>query len=401
MFWSTAKIDAAYIFELSLWCHHKPDLYNIACGFPKAPSFIPLLRNSTIYRNFRSPESERKGWLEHRPLLAKWVKEKSERLWITVLARTCHLQATDPRDYIYALLGCPLARPIIRRSLLQPDYTLSKNELFTRVAVAVLQDPVEGPWLLCAIGRQSRESLLQSVTPSWIPIWDTLVDVYDIAEDSFWYKAGGHKSPFKAEMQNESLLVVRGSIFDRVAWKSEGLLYKNFRAARSNAEPYIDTLWDQVDTQMTELGTSLQRNDFLMSLVKGFVGYDSCEEDWQQEHYNTYLIAARSKLVVPYADNVSEIDGNESARQVSLMERRLYQSDHYCIVVTSNGRVGLGLEKGIRVGDRICIFHGVSVPFVLAATAEGRFKIAAQAYIHGVMSGELIDRFEAEDIVLE
>jgi hypothetical protein len=83
------------------------------------------------------------------------------------------------------------------------------------------------------------------------------------------------------------------------------------------------------------------------------------------------------------------------------MERRLYQSDHYCIVVTSNGRVGLGLEKGIRVGDRICIFHGVSVPFVLAATAEGRFKIAAQAYIHGVMSGELIDRFEAEDIVLE
>jgi hypothetical protein len=70
-------------------------------------------------------------------------------------------------------------------------------------------------------------------------------------------------------------------------------------------------------------------------------------------------------------------------------------------VVTSNGRIGLGVEQSIEVGDRICIFHGVSVPFVLAETTEGRFKIAVQAYIHGIMSGELIDRFEAEDIVLE
>jgi hypothetical protein len=401
MFWNTAKIDAAYVFELCLWCHHKPDLYNIACGFPKAPNFIPLLRNSTVYRNFRSAQSERKGWLEHRPLLAKWAREKSERLWLTVLARTCHLQATDPRDYIYALLGCPLARPIVNRSLLQPDYTVSTDELYIRIAVAVLQDPIEGPWLLCAIGRQSRESLIQGGIPSWIPIWNTLIDVYDIAEDSFWYKAGGHKCPFQAEIQDEGLLVVRGSIFDRVAWKSESLHHRNFQAARSNVEPYIDTLWDRVNAQMQELGTPLQRNDFLMSLVKGFVGHDSCEEDWQQEHYNTYLIAACSKLVVAYADNVSEIDENEAARQVSLMERRLYQSALYCIVVTSNGRIGLGVEQSIGVGDRICVFHGVSVPFILAETTGGRFKIAAQAYIHGVMFGELIDRFEAEDIVLE
>jgi hypothetical protein len=113
-------------------------------------------------------------------------------------------------------------------------------------------------------------------------------------------------------MQDEGLLVVRGSIFDRVAWKSESLHHRDFQAARSN----VDTLWDKVNAQMQELGTPLQRNDFLMSLVKGFVGQDSCEEDWQQEHYNTYLIAACSKLVVAYADNVSEIDENEAARQV-------------------------------------------------------------------------------------
>jgi esterase/lipase len=61
-----------------------------------------------------------------------------------------------------------------------------------------------------------------------------------------------------------------------------------------------------VDAQMTELGTPLQRQDFLMSLVKGFPGHDSSEEDWQQEHLNTYLRAAYSKLVAVSPDDVSD-----------------------------------------------------------------------------------------------
>jgi hypothetical protein len=54
-----------------------------------------------------------------------------------------------------------------------------------------------------------------------------------------------------------------------------------------------------------------------------------------------------------------------------------------------------------RIGDILCIFHGVSVPFVLAPTTQGRFKLVGQVYMHGVMDGELVDQLEAEDILLQ
>lgn len=57
--------------------------------------------------------------------------------------------------------------------------------------------------------------------------------------------------------------------------------------------------------------------------------------------------------------------------------------------VTADGYLGR-VPRGSEVGDKICIFFGGSVPFVLRDTGDGYFIFIGECYIHGIMDGEAI-----------
>ncbi|KAL7814949.1 HET domain-containing protein [Trichoderma aethiopicum] len=65
--------------------------------------------------------------------------------------------------------------------------------------------------------------------------------------------------------------------------------------------------------------------------------------------------------------------------------------------ITKKGYFGLGPQKA-EPGDRIAVLLGSGVPFVLrrCSTAEGKrvWKVMGECYVHGIMQGEVIQKWE-------
>lgn len=65
--------------------------------------------------------------------------------------------------------------------------------------------------------------------------------------------------------------------------------------------------------------------------------------------------------------------------------------------ITKKGYFGLGPQKA-EAGDRIGVLFGSGVPFVLRRwnSAEGKrvWKIVGECYVHGIMQGEVIQKWE-------
>lgn len=75
------------------------------------------------------------------------------------------------------------------------------------------------------------------------------------------------------------------------------------------------------------------------------------------------------------------------------------------LFTTADGRFGFG-HLGIREGDVVCIFNGAPTAHVLrkasgSGDGDGTYTLAAAAYVHGMMNGEIKKLgLEAEEIRL-
>ncbi len=64
---------------------------------------------------------------------------------------------------------------------------------------------------------------------------------------------------------------------------------------------------------------------------------------------------------------------------------------------TRSDRLG-SMPKGAKVGDKICVFYGGSLPYVIRPCGEGRYTLIGDCYVNGLMYGEAMDM---EDVKTE
>lgn len=57
------------------------------------------------------------------------------------------------------------------------------------------------------------------------------------------------------------------------------------------------------------------------------------------------------------------------------------------IFSTANGLVGLG-PGAVQVGDRVCLFLGGQMLYIIRETGNGIYQFAGECYVHGFMDGE-------------
>lgn len=134
-----------------------------------------------------------------------------------------HLESTDPKDKIYALLGLPRFEKY--RSLLRPSYTKSTSQVFSEAARIIIEEenslrPITVACSLCS--RCSDLSL-----PSWVPDWTAgrreLAPFRD-ADAEFRYfgrKTTGpvkDKSDFVSFSADGKILSVTGLLHDEVSF---------------------------------------------------------------------------------------------------------------------------------------------------------------------------------------
>lgn len=65
---------------------------------------------------------------------------------------------------------------------------------------------------------------------------------------------------------------------------------------------------------------------------------------------------------------------------------------------TSSGRLAIGPDHA-RKGDSVWIFPGADVPFVLRDVGSGWWKVVGEAYVHGIMDGEMMARDLKEQVI--
>jgi hypothetical protein len=95
----------------------------------------------------------------------------------------------------------------------------------------------------------------------------------------------------------------------------------------------------------------------------------------------------------------------ESTKEVQI-EQRDFEGSHsqWCqgrqFFVATNGFMGW-CPLAARVGDVVGLFAGCRIPYVLRAGERGRWRIVGDAYVHGIMDGE-VEKYgtaEAEGVI--
>lgn len=398
VFWGPANISFASLVELSLWYSTHPGLSSLlkSLGSWSFGRLAALFQN--VYCYFRKEQS----WQCSRPILEYDQQYFPESCLAKVLVSTSGLRVTDPRDLVYALLGCRYAKNEMSDLIINVDYSRSVWHVYHNLAATLLRDPKEGPWLLSSVSRTSRARIVRLNGPTWMPRWDS--SNYMLADHTFDYQAGGSPSMYKASLIGDFYLQLSGFVFDTIVWKTDTFKGTEFLLAPSshgkiNGESFFDRLLRVVKWAALNLRLHLDEDVLFKTLMN-----TNRDVSWEWSIcpiIENYRRVARA-FACQRTDFVEEHTSNRKMNSAISCANELYScTAQRCLFMTKEGRIGLGPGEATEVGDSCCIFMGATVPFVLAPGNNGRFRLVGECYVQGVMLGELIGKLEPTDMVLE
>jgi hypothetical protein len=317
-----------------------------------------------------------------------------------------HLESTNPRDKIFALLSLAEDQEELETLGVFPDYQKSKEEVYIEAMTALLQQNHVSVLSFC------RTSGKPSALPSWVPDWsvpmpDTLQDVKPDHLTLYpEFSACGLKrrcqiitsrkdqKPVEIsilasiydevfQVGNIPRMPVTGTCIDPVHW-----LYEILRltyVARDIYADYSDRLRAVIRSSHAAIGygedASLERVDryldalpILRSGTCAVVRHDircnlqhffSCKTD-----EDTFYLASADPSRV-FHDFMRITPGRSP-------------------FVTKKGHLGL-TSHCVRQGDLVAVFSGAQVPFIIRRCNGGKYEIVSEAYIDGIMNGEAIE----------
>ena len=359
----------------------------------------------------------------------------------------------DPRDKVFAHFG--LTRLIHLHSLrslrdefasigIVPDYDIEVSELYKKLAYGLIATKGNLD-ILSTLGLYETNLSL----PSWVPDWTPSLGVAPLlsytrpgSEPELYHASGESKASARL---NQNTLVLKGFIYDTIFHVSDEyrpVTVDDPKWAGSNAEPmtkqtawlyfrrYLDwflnfvTLWAHWDYMAftNARGTQLELADvYWQTLVcasksdlnayPAIFGQDmdvrKCRKlfnNWFRCRFFTRLafnLGLSSSLVIFLICAVLDLFSMflltlgspwQAIRFLSLVKvanRRL--------VRTKKGHLALVTSRAVK-GDSIGIFQGGKTPLVMRPTSTGNWCMLGDGYVHGIMKGEIWDKFECEEI---
>lgn len=318
------------------------------------------------------------------------------------------IQATDPRDRIYGLLG--MVREKDRRRI-PVDYSpaMTINKVLFAVGKVLLED--HGPDILCFCQRtpQAPPLIAKDALPSWVPDWTAPRMMPQIGGVSFGTESeaqvrgdasGGarwqdwaSKSRVKDVVYDQPVVSLPGLIVGRV--ESVGRVFK---AAPGSSDYLVECRdWLVETSQMVASGPNVLRDSELDKEVwrvpiadMGLVKRADDEGPARFIHGFNILIG---RIPPP-----PELDTETAKRDWIMSEswdyRRAWKIYGRRALIDDAGRPGLGPED-TAVTDKIAVFAGAHVPFVLrgepgqmSPSTAPRYQLVGPTYIFGLADGE-------------
>ncbi|EXJ74130.1 uncharacterized protein A1O5_02424 [Cladophialophora psammophila CBS 110553] len=328
-----------------------------------------------------------------------------------------HFESTDPRDKIFALLSLASDREDLKRRGVFPDYSRSCAEIYTSAMAAFLQQGYMS-LLSCCQAPKLRLGL-----PSWVPDWSRSVThmLQDVENDHVtlyptfrasgtdWHQPNITVKRVKGLIQG---ILVMGTVYDEIdvagsfpgrASSKEVPLFETFSWPQKwlieilrltyRKSQYFEDFRDRLHaaTRSSIAGAGLDRharpvraqdNRFseAVQLVKSGMQYIT-EEDLKSD-VQRFLATKAAKEV---------IEGRTSA-DIRLCSEIIGKSLGRLPFISRKGHLVVSSEH-VKRGDVIALIKGTQVPFILRRRTGGVYKLVSEAYVDGIMDGEV-----AEDV---
>lgn len=314
-----------------------------------------------------------------------------------------HLESTDQRDKIFALLGLASDRQELETLGVFPDYTRSKQEIYMVTMAALLRQGHISIFSLC------RASETSSDLPSWAPDWSLPMPetLQDVQPDHITlyprFNASGSSSQDQLNISTNIRQLEETSIMANIYEKIRQIgdvpripdtgtcifpihwLYEILRLTYESKDIYADfteRLQAVVRASHTSTGyggnTKVGRvNRFFDALpifkrgIRDITRRDIRVHLWNFLTSQTVKALLKSKCAVP-------------ARLINDFMRITPKRSPF---VTEKGHIGISSQQ-VRQGDIVALIGGAQVPFVLRRRGNGRYTIVSEAYVDGIMDGE-------------
>jgi hypothetical protein len=310
-----------------------------------------------------------------------------------------HARSTKPCDKLFALLGIASDSTA---TAFDPDYSSSLEVIIRRFAREFVRRGNANE-LLYRAGSTKSVSF-----SSWIPDWTGTTVRRTI---STWRGSGGifaatAKTYLQASISSddEGILQVTGNFVDTIIMISTlSQRGKDIIILVNDAHSIIDQL------KSYPTGESLETVKLLVPIGNAVA---PCEDDAEnvEDIIRPSLDKDDTSLndAFKWQDNIMKFQKVEDVvtflnkekvtrdksykywRTASALFERLGNGR---VFVTKRGYVGIAPDR-TRVGDRICLVHGASVPFVIRPAKHNGFasvhSLVGETYLHGIMYGEAL-----------
>ncbi|KAL1599795.1 hypothetical protein SLS60_007600 [Paraconiothyrium brasiliense] len=307
-------------------------------------------------------------------------------LWELLTLKRFGMLSTDNRDFIYALTG--IAEDAGAKYL-YPDYTKHAAKVYTEVAKCFLAEGRLRTLWLCSHPRRLAG------LPSWVPDWS-----------SIWQSDRRYFSGDSGYGSGNAIFSASGKSTPDVSFSSRnGRMVLHLEGYRLDTVSATKPAFDM--DQVLQAGGFPRAQLALQGRYRAFWElqrfkwdnlFRTCVTDiepvWGADlHFNYRRSTPRMRREL-YGElaHATDVSGGFEASWRLPASRLdiLYRHNGRRPFVTSGGYLGLG-PKDMRKGDIVVVVSGAEVPLILRELPEGGYKLVGEAYVDGVMDGEVLD----------
>lgn len=380
-------------------------------------SFVLLCRLQPVASRIFSTQ----GTLNMHKIISLCDMHRRERSFVSLLYAlilTRDFRVSDLRDKIIGILGLVNEKPLNNVPPFRPDYMVSVEKLYHRFAVHLVDVALAQPMLNLS-GLQRRALDTESI-PTWTPDWSAQTREFGPAHLAMVRPVGYAASRYSVPSSSlaapgpdvePDILIMNGECIDTIDKATDALsFFREGSLIEEDAQASQFLTWHSATKAlMAEDAVRITLSSIYVDSDEAFVRTILGDDLYTGGNATTVSspitdLKAVHQTVMNSVAAVSEgrrRPDDESNLVLSATGTFYMQMFTVChqhrFALTKRGYMGL-VPHCARVGDRIAIFLGAPVPFVLRTTGERIGKqdrvtmhLVGDAYIHGIMDGEAMD----------
>jgi hypothetical protein len=390
--------------------------------FVSCSDLLELAKDGTIERLCKVPvDSPAKAMLKERGRYQElYGYTRRSLLYLLVVSNLqsdadSRRRATNPKDKIYGLLG--LAGDVDQLNII-PEYARSVEEIYTDVAGKILC--CGGFDLLHQCNRNDQERNV----PSWVPDWrlGIALTLSNCAGFSKPYRSFGPLEPVlpRIKPEDSNVLEIAGIKVDVVEAIGSALDKQNITGDANSSLPNTYQFLSQIENFCRRSASMADRvygepEQWLESAiwsipvsdqesVPGASGARRRLTKAGEHRYRALVTAAKAYNVMISKPEPTYLDIG-AFWEVQCSERPKYEPSVLILdimagrkpFITKQGYVGVG-PANMQSGDLVCIFLGSGLPFLIRPLEEGRYILVGEAYVHGIVDGEFVEKNKSSEV---